>query len=91
VIYIDYEAIKYAKLQNIIDKLVNSNDISLLTDSILAMGTNVDRLTTMRTQIALETKKRNNCIRIATDVRSFISKNVIQSLVAPLGMITAET
>lgn len=70
---------------------MNSSDVSLLTDSISAMGTNVDRITAMRSQIASEQKKKNECIRIATDVRSFISKNVIQSLVAPLGMITVET
>lgn len=70
---------------------MNSSDVSLLTDSISAMGTNVDRIIAMRSQIASEQKKKNECIRIATDVRSFISKNVIQSLVAPLGMITVET
>ena len=90
-VYIDYELIKYQRLQKVIDKLVNSNEINLLGDSISVMNNNVNRLIDMRKVINTSQKRRNDGIRLATDIRSFISKNVIQSLATPLGIVVVET
>ena len=90
-VYIDYELIKYQRLQKVIDKLVNSNEINLLGDSISVMNNNVSRLIDMRKVINTSQKRRNDGIRLATDIRSFISKNVIQSLATPLGIVVVET
>lgn len=90
-IFINQEAIKYESLQESIDKLVYSNEINLLYDSVTAMASNVERLKDMRKQITNDTKRRNDGIKLATDVRSFISKNILQNLVTPLGMAQVET
>lgn len=91
IVHIDYELIKYTKLQKVIDKLVNSNEINLLEDSITAMTNNVKRLSEMRKNISNAQKKKNEGIRIATDVRAFVAKNVLQNLVTPLNLVIPET
>ena len=90
-VHIDYELIKYTKLQKVIDKLVNSNELNLLEDSITAMTNNVKRLAEMRKNISVSQKKKNDGVRLATDVRSFVAKNCFQNLVTPLGLVTIET
>ena len=55
------------------------------------MNNNVNRLIDMRKVINTSQKRRNDGIRLATDIRSFISKNVIQSLATPLGIVVVET
>jgi hypothetical protein len=89
--YINFEAIKYAKLQTVIDKLVASNEMNLLGDSMQVMNTNVERLVTLRAQLTLNLKRRSDGMRLATDIRTFISKNTIQSLTSLLGMVVIET
>ena len=71
--------------------MVFSNELKLLEDSITAMTDNVKRLATMRNDILNAQKRKFEGIRLATDIRTFVSRNVLQSLVTPLGMAKLET
>ena len=84
------ESIKYKKLQRAIDTLSNSHETIRFNDTYTILTNCLQKLEEMRNKIHLEKKRKNDQIRIATDVRSFISKKIIQSFVAPLGIVALE-
>ena len=84
------ESIKYKKLQRAIDTLSNSHEIIRFNDTFAILTNCIQKLEEMRNKIHLEKKRKNDQIRIATDIRSFMSKKIIQSFVAPLGIVALE-
>lgn len=86
----DSELIKYEILQKSIDKLSNSDELNFFNDSITIMTNNIQKIESLRNEIIITKKRKNDQIRTATDIRSFISKNIFQNLIVPLGIIPPE-
>ena len=82
--------VKYKKLQRAVDALSNSNEIIRFNETFTILTNNIQKLEEIRNKIQFERKRKNDQIRIATDIRSFVSKKIIQSFVAPLGIVAVE-
>ena len=82
--------VKYKKLQRAVDALSNSNEIIRFNETFTILTNNIQKVEEIRNKIHFERKRKNDQIRIATDIRSFVSKKIIQSFVAPLGIVAVE-
>jgi hypothetical protein len=85
------EQMNYNNLQSSIDELVNSNGLVHFEHSVKSLTDNVTKIVEMKKEVSESQKRRYEEIRTATDIRVFVSKNVLQNLTTPLGMVKVET
>lgn len=85
------EQSNYNTLQRSVDDLMNSNGLKYFEHSVKALTDNIVRIVETKKEVSESQKRKYDEIRTATDIRVFVSKNILQNLTTPLGMVKAET
>ena len=85
------EHVNYNNLQRSIDGLLSPNGLVYFEHSLKALTDNITKIVEMKKVIAESQKRKYEEIRTATDIRVFVSKNLLQNLATPLGMVKVET
>lgn len=91
VVALKSEQSNYNTLQRSVDELMNSNGLKYFENSVKMLTDNIIRIVEMKKEVSESQKRKYEEIRTAIDIRVFVSKNILQNLTTPLGMVKAET
>ena len=85
------EQTNYYKLQKTIDDVFNSNGFVSIDHSVKALKANITEIMQMKKSVSVAQKRKHEEIRTANEIRVFVSRNILQNLTTPLGMVKEET